>query len=104
VTGISNPAVTTPVSGNVNETLVNTGTSPITVTYRYNTFANGCQSSTAQDVRVVVNPSPKLSSTLAPAAVCSGAAFSYTPTSTTTGATYTWTRAAVTGISNPAVT
>ena len=47
---------------------------------------------------------PTLSSTLTPPAICSGTAFTYTPTSNTIGATFTWTRAAVTGISNAAIT
>ncbi|GGG29402.1 PKD-like domain-containing protein [Pontibacter amylolyticus] len=107
VTNISNPAVTTPVAGAVNETLVNTGTDPVTVTYRYTTTyasnGNSCAGN-VQEVKVVVNPSPRLSSTLTPTAVCSGSTFSYTPQSATSGATYTWTRAAVLGISNTAVT
>jgi Putative metal-binding motif len=45
---------------------------------------------------------PVLSSTLTPAAICSGTSFSYTATSTTAGATFSWTRAAVTGISQVA--
>ena len=36
--------------------------------------------------------------------ICSGSAFTYTPTSSTNGATFSWTRAAVTGISNAAIT
>lgn len=107
VTSVSNPAVTTPVAGAVNETLVNIGTAPVTVTYRYTTTyaSNGSScAGTVQEVKVVVNPSPRLSSTLTPTAVCSGNTFTYNPQSATTGATYTWTRAAVPGISSPAVT
>ncbi len=44
--------------------------------------------------------SPVLSSTLTPPAICSGIAFSYTPTSTATGATFAWARPVVVGISN----
>ena len=47
---------------------------------------------------------PTLSSTLTPPAICSNTAFTYSPESATTGATFTWTRAAVAGISNAAVT
>ena len=36
--------------------------------------------------------------------ICSGTTFTYTPTSSTPGATFTWTRPAVTGISNAAIT
>jgi PKD repeat protein len=53
---------------------------------------------------IVFNDSvPTLSSPLTNS-VCSGAAFTYIPTSTTPGATFTWTRPAVTGISNAAIT
>ncbi len=102
VTGISNPAVTTPQASNPNETLINTTANPVNVVYAYTITANGC--SNTQNVTVTVNPTPTLSSTLTPAAICSNSAFTYTPTSATAGATFTWTRAAVTGISNPAVT
>ena len=50
---------------------------------------------------LTVNPIPVLSSNLT-ATAASGTAFSYTPTSITTGTTFTWTRAVVTGISNTA--
>ncbi len=36
-----------------------------------------------------------------PPPICSGTVFSYVPTSSTSGVTFTWTRAAVAGISNP---
>ncbi len=58
----------------------------------------------SRDITVTVNPTPVLSSTLSPAAVCSGSLFTYTPTSTPSGASFTWSRAAVTGISNTART
>ena len=48
---------------------------------------------------LTVNPIPVLSSNLT-ATAASGTAFTYTATSSTTGATFAWSRAAVTGISN----
>ncbi len=51
---------------------------------------------------VTVNPTPSLSGSLTPPAICSGTLFSYMPTSTLPGTTFTWTRAMVAGISNPA--
>ncbi|MDO6389867.1 T9SS type A sorting domain-containing protein [Pontibacter sp. BT731] len=102
VANISNTAVTTAVAGGINETLINTGTAPVTVTYKYTTTyaANGSScSGNVQDVEVVVNPSPKLNSSLT-ASVCSGTPFSYTPTSATTGTTYTWERLPATGITS----
>lgn len=102
IPGIGNPAVTTPQSSNPNEVLINTTSSPIDVIYTYTITANGCTNT--QEVSVKVKPTPSLSSTLTPAEICGNSAFSYTPTSAVSGATFTWTRAAVTGISNPAVT
>jgi hypothetical protein len=67
------------------------------------TNSYGCSAASSAN-SVTVNPSPALSSTLTPPAICSNTAFTYTPTSATTGVTYSWTRAAVAGISNAAVT
>jgi len=98
LTGISNvPASGT---GNPNETLINTSSAVINVTYTYSLLANGCLNPTNFSVVVPVNPRPTLSSTATPPASCSGTAFSYAPTSATTGTSYSWTRAFVTGISN----
>ena len=52
VTGISNPAASG--TGNINETLVNTTTSPVNVTYVFTLTANGCTNT--QNVVVSVNP------------------------------------------------
>ena len=52
VTGISNTA--TSGTGNINETLINTTTSPVNVTYVYTLTANGCVNN--QNVVVTVNP------------------------------------------------
>ncbi len=92
---------TTSGAGNVSETLTNTTAASINVTYIYVTTANGC-SGPPQNVVVVVNPTPVLSSTLTPAGICSGSTFTYTATCATSGATYTWSRAAVGGISEVA--
>ncbi|MBN9296993.1 MAG: gliding motility-associated C-terminal domain-containing protein [Filimonas sp.] len=98
------PAITgiTPATGNgtgaISEQLTNTSADPITVTYLYALSANGCTAPATEEVKVVVNPTPKLSSVLNAAAICNNETFAYTPTSTTTGATYSWTRAAVAGI------
>jgi gliding motility-associated-like protein len=51
---------------------------------------------------VTVKQSPSLTSPTNPNSVCSGSVFSYTPTATPTGCTFTWTRAAVAGISQAA--
>ena len=88
-------------TGDVNETLTNTTTAPINVTYQYTTTANGCSSS-IQNVVIVVNPIPVLSSTLAPSAICSGTTFSYTATSATVGSGFSWSRATVAGVTEGA--
>jgi hypothetical protein len=100
VAGISNPAASG--TGDPNETLVNTTADPILVTYVYTLSANGCTNPTTYNVVVTVNPIPVLTSSLTPPAICSNTIFSYTPTSSTFGITFSWTRADVTGISNPA--
>ncbi len=100
VTGINNAASSG--TGNPNETLVNTSSAPINVTYTYTVTANGCTNPTPVSVVVKVNPTPLLSSTLAPPSVCGSTAFNYTTASATIGGVFTWTRAAVIGISNPA--
>ncbi|MCX6307183.1 MAG: T9SS type A sorting domain-containing protein [Bacteroidetes bacterium] len=98
ITGITQAGTTG--AGNVSEMLSNTTTAPIDVTYVYTTTANGC-SNTFQDVVVKVNPTAVLSSTLTPAAINSAVTFVYTAASATTGATFTWSRATIAGITQP---
>ncbi len=68
-------------------------------TYSLQVIANGIAS---QPIPFV--PYPYLTSSLSPPAVCSNSTFSYTPSGPKAGSTYSWTRAAVAGISNAAVT
>lgn len=98
ITNISNGAASG--TNDPLETLTNTGTNPVAVVYVYTVSANGCSST--QNVTVLVNPTPVLSGTLTPGAICSNTAFNYPPTSATAGATFLWYRPAVSGISNPA--
>ncbi len=63
---------------------------------------NGCSSATSYTY--VVDPEPLLTSNLAPAAMCSGQAFVYTPASTTAGLSFTWSRPGEPGLANPAAT
>ncbi len=97
--GLTNPAGSG--TGNITETLTNISTSPIDVIYTYYLTAYGCTS--PQNLDVIVNPTPVLSSSLAPAPVCYGVPFSYTATSATVGTTYSWRRSSVSGISNTGV-
>ncbi len=55
-------------------------------------------------ITVTVKPTPQLSSTLSPTAICSGATFTYTATSNASGATFAWTRETVSGITEPGIT
>ena len=98
VQGISNP--TTNGTNAINETLIDTTNTPVSVSYLYTLTANNCIDT--QSVWITVNPTPKLSSTLTPAAICSGSIFSYTPTSAVSGASFTWSRNSVSGITQPA--
>lgn len=85
----------------ISQTLTTTGSVGGTAVYTITPVAGGCVGSPIS-LTVFVNPQPLLSSILSPPAICSGAVFSYIPTSNVTGATFSWTRAAVAGISNPA--
>lgn len=72
-----------------------TGISAGTTTITYAT------SSETAIVVVTVNPTPSLSSSLTPPSLCDSSLFNYTPTSSTAGTTFLWTRAAIPGISIP---
>ncbi|MDB5125149.1 MAG: hypothetical protein JWP94_3278 [Mucilaginibacter sp.] len=99
-TGISNPAISGQTSASITETLVNTSNAPIVVNYIITPAANGC-TGPGFNYAVTVNPTPKVTSA-ASATICNSAAQNYSITSNVTGTTYTWGRAAVTGISNAA--
>jgi hypothetical protein len=72
-----------------NEELINTTNVPVTAVYIYTVTANGC--SNTQVDSVSVNPTPLFTSA-ATSSVCSGAPFSYSPSSFTPGATFAWVR------------
>lgn len=71
-------------------------------TYYVQTTVNGC-TSTRKQVDVVVTPAPRVTSA-ATDIVCSGTALNYTITADAAAPVFSWSRAAVPGISNPAVT
>jgi len=98
ISGISNPAASG--TGNINETLINSTTTPIPVTYAYALNASGCTN--VQNVTVTVNPFAVLSSPLTTPAICSGTLFSYSPTSAIPGMVFSWNRPLISGLSNPA--
>ena len=102
VANISNPSVIGQSTALINETLINTGTTPVNVTYVITPSAGGC-TGTPFDYVVTVNPSPTVTSK-ASTTVCSGSAVAYNITfSNPVGVTFTWNRAVVGGISNPAI-
>lgn len=84
----------------VSEVLDNTTDAPIPVTYNYTITANGC--TTTPNVLVTVNPTPSLFPTPLAGTICSGDAYTFTQNSLVAGVTYSWSRAAVAGISTPA--
>jgi hypothetical protein len=66
---------------------------------------NNCGSgTTSANYAITIGSGAALSSTLTPDAICNNSVFSYTPTSSTSGATFSWSRAVVSGISNAAAT
>jgi len=102
VTGISNAAGSGAASP-ITETLTNTTTAAVAVAYTITpTSTTGSCAGTPFTYTVTVNPTPTISSA-ATGSVCSGVAQSYTITSAV-ASSYSWSRAAVTGISNAAVT
>ena len=99
VNGISNTAGSG--SGNPNEMLVNTTNSSIFVPYLFTVSAGGCTNPVPRSVQIEIKPTPRLSNTtLEP--ICSGTLLSYTPSSSVSGTTFSWTRAAIEGINNAA--
>ena len=91
-------------SGNGNipvQTLVNSSTQAQKVIYSIKPIAYGCEGPTAT-YEIEVYPSPIFTSSTVATEICSGKTFTYTPTSSTTGVTFRWTRAAIPGISNAA--
>ena len=80
---------------------VNTTANPVIATVTITPTANGCVG-IQNSYDITVNPTPMLSSTLTPPAICDSAQFSYTPTSATAGTAFAWSRVAVAGIANAA--
>ena len=98
IAGISNPANSG--SGIIDEALVNTTNAPIVVTYRYS-LINPSPCSAEQLVFVTVRPLPLLSSTKN-VSICSNVPVGYDPIANLAGSSFSWSRAAVSGIANPA--
>ncbi len=101
IAGIINPAISGQASNNIGETLLNSTNAPIDVTYIINYQTASCSGLTFNLI-VTVNPITTITSPPTGTA-CNGVPQSYTITSKVAGTTFVWSRAAVAGISNPAV-
>lgn len=99
VTSITN--LTSSGTGDPNETLINTSTNVIPVTYIYTLSANSC--SNTQNITVQVNPTANITnaSAFAPQ-ICSGVPQSYTAIPDIPGTNIAWNRTVVAGINNTA--
>ncbi len=94
-------------SGNsINQTLINTSATVQIIQYTITPkiLNNGilCYG-TPIIVPITINPSPSLDRPLTQAPICSNNLFNYIPTSNTPNTIFSWTRNAVNGISNPAI-
>ena len=84
-------------------TAVNNGTNFIVDTIVVTATVGGCASTIDSAVFTVrINPTPMLSSTLTPIAICDSTVFTYVPQSLTPGSTFAWTRGVAQGISDTA--
>lgn len=101
VAGISNPGVINQISGTINETLINTTINSVVVTYVITPSAGNCVGP-AFTYTVTVYPSPMVTSP-AKVVICNASAVDYTIAFNTPATFFSWSRAAVPGISNAAV-
>jgi len=89
-------------SGNIpKQTLINTSTEVQKITYQISPSSYNCEGILAK-YEIYVYPSPIFTSNQLKTEICSGKPFVYVPTSSSTGVTFTWSRAAIKGISNAA--
>lgn len=102
VPGIKNAAVSGQNATTIKEVLFNTTSAPIPVTYTFNYQTSTCNGLPFSMV-TTVNPQATVTSA-ASGTACSGYPQAYDITSNIPSATFTWSRNAVNGISNPAVT
>lgn len=93
---------TTNGTGNIpTQRITNSGTTGGTVTYTITPVASTC-SGPVVSYEITVSPKPLFTGIAATTAICSNTLFTYTPTSSTPGVIFNWSRAAIEGISNPA--
>ncbi|MGB9879022.1 MAG: PKD-like domain-containing protein, partial [Candidatus Pelagibacter ubique] len=99
------------INGGANqEAIANSGNSvmvgvptDVAGTFNYNLVSaagsTNCPYPQSASETIIINSQPTLTSSLTPPGVCSNEAFNYIPTSNVAGTTFSWTRAAVPGIS-----
>ncbi|MDB5147578.1 MAG: gliding motility-associated C-terminal protein [Mucilaginibacter sp.] len=102
VTGISNAPVSGQASPTIKEVLFNTTNDPIVVTYVFNYKTSTCAGS--REVKVTVNPALLITNTPLSSVICNNTPLGLTLTSNVSSPAFLWSRPAVPGISNPAVT
>lgn len=101
VANINNTGVSNQTLGTINETLINTGNTPVDVTYIITPSANKC---TGVPFNLVITVYPTATVTSASTqTICSGTSANYNITFNTPVISFSWSRAAVNGISNLAV-
>ena len=98
VAGVSNPAVANQTSSTITETLINTGTLPATVTYVITPSAGNCPGPSFNYV-VTVYPVPIVTGPAA-ATICNSTTDNYSINFSGPVTSFSWSRAAVPGISN----
>jgi gliding motility-associated-like protein len=98
VAGISNPAVTNQTSSTITETLINTGTTSVNVTYVITPSAGNCPGPAFNYV-VTVYPAPTVTSS-ATATICNMSTDNYAIAFNGPVTSFSWSRAAVPGIKN----
>jgi gliding motility-associated-like protein len=101
VAGISNPAVANQTSSSIAETLINTGGTSVSVTYVITASVGTCPGPSFNYV-VTVYPSPTVTGP-ASATICNSTTDNYAITFNVPVNNLSWSRAAVPGISNQAV-
>jgi gliding motility-associated-like protein len=102
VAGISNAQIFGQAASTIREVLFNTTDAPVDVVYIFNYQTANCQGVPAQ-LAVTVNPTVNIISPTK-GIICSSSPQDYTIQSNVPSATFSWSRAAVTNISNAAVT
>ncbi|GAC1306937.1 MAG: hypothetical protein NVSMB24_18000 [Mucilaginibacter sp.] len=100
VAGISNLPVSNQTAAVIRENLTNTTTKPVVVDYIFTINTSTCPVP-AFDLAVTVNPTAHITSASS-ITLCSNNLLNYAILSDVDSVTYTWSRAAVAGISNPA--